>query len=72
MPRPRCDRRWLYSSIQPLMTTRTSMTLLGLFAIEQLIAHGVVEAVDVGILLRVALLDEGRLDPMFGEPIPEL
>jgi len=44
---------------------------IGLFAIKQLIAHGAVEALDVGILLGVALLDEGRLDPIFGEPIQQ-
>ncbi len=44
---------------------------VGLFAIERLMVHGAVEALDVGILLRVALLDEGRLHSMLGEPIQQ-
>jgi len=38
------------------------------FAVEQLIAHGPVEPLDECILLRTALLYEGRRDSLLHEP----
>jgi hypothetical protein len=39
------------------------------FAVQFLVAHGAVESLDVGVLLRASPLDEGLADLLLGEPV---
>jgi len=62
MPSPQCGRSVLYSSIQAAIRNARFEQAVELFAVQELVAHRAVEALDEGVLLRCALLDEELLD----------